>query len=65
MTLLELEFAWNSKADTYNQWNELSLEEKIEFAQTKEQERCIGHIIGQCGSDNVAQRTLKAIRSGK
>lgn len=27
-----------------------------------EQERCCGHIYGQCGSDNVAQRTVDAIR---
>jgi hypothetical protein len=28
-----------------------------------EQKRCIGIIYGQCGSDNVAQRTVDAIRS--
>jgi hypothetical protein len=28
-----------------------------------ERERCIGIIHGQCGSDNVAQRTVDAIRS--
>ncbi len=27
-----------------------------------EQKRCIGIIYGQCGSDNVAQRTVDAIR---
>ena len=28
-----------------------------------EQKRCIEIIYGQCGSDNVAQRTVDAIRS--
>lgn len=28
-----------------------------------ERDRCIGIIHGQCGSDNVAQRTVDAIRS--
>jgi len=33
------------------------------FAVAHEQKRCIGIIYGQCGSDNVAQRTVDAIRS--
>jgi hypothetical protein len=27
-----------------------------------EQERCAGIVFGQCGSDNVAERTAKAMR---
>ena len=41
-------------------------EELIAFynrAVAHEQNRCIGIIHGQCGSDNVAQRTVDAIRS--
>ena len=30
-----------------------------------ERARCISHVYGQAGSDNVAERTVKAIRSGK
>ncbi len=33
------------------------------LAVAHEQKRCIGIIYGQCGSDNVAQRTVDAIRS--
>ena len=33
------------------------------LAVAAEQNRCIGIIYGQCGSDNVAQRTVDAIRS--
>lgn len=32
------------------------------LAVSAEQKRCIGIIYGQCGSDNVAQRTVDAIR---
>ena len=30
-----------------------------------ERARCISHVYGQAGSDNVAERTVKSIRSGK
>ena len=30
-----------------------------------ERARCISHVYGQAGSDNVAERTVRAIRSGK
>jgi hypothetical protein len=30
---------------------------------TAERERCIAIVFGQCGSDNVAQRTVDAVRA--
>ena len=42
-----------------------AMERQVEIltdALAKERERCIGIIYGQCGSDNVAQRTVDAIR---
>jgi hypothetical protein len=39
------------------------LEHFANLVAAAEQERCIGIIYGQCGSDNVAQRTVDAIRS--
>lgn len=30
-----------------------------------ERKRCIGHVYGQAGSDNVAQRTVEAIEAGQ
>ncbi len=40
MTIEQLKNAWNAKADGWNQWHELGLDEKIEFAQQIERERC-------------------------
>jgi hypothetical protein len=39
------------------------LEHFANLVAAAERERCIGIIHGQCGSDNVAQRTVDAIRS--
>ena len=39
------------------------LERFANLVAAAEQKRCIGIIHGQCGSDNVAQRTVDAIRS--
>lgn len=39
------------------------IENFYNLAVAHEQNRCIGIIYGQCGSDNVAQRTVDAIRS--
>lgn len=40
-----------------------ALADLVHLAVAAERERCIGIIHGQCGSDNVAQRTVDAIRS--
>jgi hypothetical protein len=40
-----------------------SLEAFANLVAAHEQKRCIGIIYGQCVSDNVAQRTVDAIRS--
>lgn len=40
----------------------------IQFAKlvaAKEQNRCCSIIYGQCGSDNVAERTVREIRKGE
>jgi hypothetical protein len=39
------------------------LERFASLVAAAEQNRCIGIIHGQCGSDTVAQRTVDAIRS--
>ena len=39
------------------------LERFANLVTAHEQNRCIGIIHGQCGSDNIAQRTVDAIRS--
>lgn len=36
----------------------------IQIAKDAEQARCCSLIFGHCGSDNVAQRTVDAIRRG-
>ena len=41
----------------------VSVERFADLVAAAEQNRCIGIIYGQCGSDNVAQRTVDAIRS--
>ena len=44
------------------------IEELEAFAKlvvAKEQDRCCSIIYGQCGSDNVAERTVQAIRGKK
>ena len=48
-------------------WQPTSLECKQAIARAilAERKRCIGHVYGQAGSDNVAQRTVKAIESGQ
>lgn len=40
MGLDELEAAWNAKADRFNQWHELGLDEIVEFAQEVERDAC-------------------------
>ena len=40
MGLEELEVLWNSKADRFNQWVELGLDEIVAFAQEVERESC-------------------------
>jgi hypothetical protein len=40
-----------------------NLEHFASLVAAAEQKRCVGIIYGQCGSDNVAQRTVDAIRS--
>jgi hypothetical protein len=37
----------------------------IQAERNDERARCISHVYGQAGSDNVAERTVRAIRSGK
>jgi len=41
------------------------LERFAALVRNDERARCISHVYGQAGSDNVAERTVKAIRSGK
>ena len=41
------------------------LEAFAKLVRHDERARCISHVYGQAGSDNVAERTVKAIRSGK
>jgi hypothetical protein len=36
----------------------------IRLSREAEQKRCCGLIFGHCGSDNVAQRTVDAIKRG-
>jgi hypothetical protein len=45
-----------------NQSGSDDLERFYHHAVAHEQKRCIGIIYGHCGSDNVAQRTVDAIR---
>ena len=40
------------------------LEAFAALARNDERARCISHVYGQAGSDNVAERTVRAIRSG-
>jgi len=40
MGIDEIEAAWNAKADMFNQWHELGLDEIVEFAQEEEREAC-------------------------
>ena len=55
---------WRNKAYELNgtplPWN---AEELIQKAVLKEREACCAIVFGQCGSDNVAQRTVDAIRA--
>ena len=41
------------------------LERFAALVRNDERARCISHVYGQAGSDNVAERTVRAIRSGK
>ena len=51
-------------ADTFDDVHAFyQLEHFANLVAAVEQKRCIGIIYGQCGSDNVAQRTVDAIRS--
>lgn len=40
MTLKEIEAAWNSDADEYNQWDSLGYDEMMEFAQKQARIEC-------------------------
>ena len=57
---------WGDAVYMYNPKDTLDstvMEKFANLVAAAEQNRCIGIIHGQCGSDNVAQRTVDAIRS--
>ena len=58
---------WNASQPHFNRWENLTERDHlllvITASRDAEQKRCIGIIHGQCVSDNVAQRTVDAIRS--
>jgi hypothetical protein len=58
---------WNASQPHFNHWENLTERGRLVLVITAsldaEQKRCIEIIYGQCGSDNVAQRTVDAIRS--
>ena len=59
MTYDEIKFAWNAQADEFNQWGELGLIEKVEWAARlgAEKERGPAPIFHQ-----DAQRTLQHLQ---
>jgi hypothetical protein len=52
----------NHLRDTFI-FDDYGVERFANLVAAAEQKRCVGIIHGQCGSDNVAQRTVNAIRS--
>lgn len=40
MTIEELKAAWNAQADKFNQWDDLGIDEIVNFAQKQECEAC-------------------------
>lgn len=53
---------WDTETPAQD-WKQYRDERFANLVAAAEQIRCIGIIHGQCGSDNVAQRTVDAIRS--
>lgn len=57
-------------AELNNLWDSVDASEEEFTAALRtlvlaEQERCCGLVFGHCGSDNVAQRTVDAIRGAR
>lgn len=58
---------WNEPAYTAEQMRarDAQWEARLVAAVKAERDRCCSIIMGQCGSDNVAQRTVDAIRGAR
>lgn len=52
MSIDELEAAWNAQADAMNQWDELGIDEIVDFAQEQMREAC-AHVCAQIGAEKV------------
>ena len=60
-----MEMAREAGWDAHHAEFDTRIETFEKLVRNDERARCISHVYGQAGSDNVAERTVKAIRSGK
>ena len=57
--------AWDRDTDFWLTHEQVFLERFAALVRAAEQDRCCSIVIGMAGSDNVAQRTVDAIRGKK